>query len=163
MLVETDAPPHKLIFEITESLIMENTAESLAWLLFMKDLGIRVAIDDFGTGYSSLSYLKRFPVDILKIDRTFIADMTVNSEDKALVLAIIAMAKSLNLKVVAEGVENRQQLDLLKISQDHCNVIQGFLFSPAIPASEFATFVADFEYNRYCDESYRPFHKQLQN
>ncbi|MCU7876580.1 MAG: EAL domain-containing protein [Candidatus Thiodiazotropha sp. (ex Lucinoma borealis)] len=163
LLVESDIPPHKLIFEITESLIMENTAESLAWLLFMKNLGIRVAIDDFGTGYSSLSYLKRFPVDILKIDRTFIADMTVNSEDKALVLAIIAMAKSLNLKVVAEGVEKQQQLDLLKISQDHCNVIQGFLFSPAIPASEFATFVADFEYNRYYDESCSPFHKQLQN
>lgn len=163
MLIESDAPPHNLIFEITESLIMENTAESLAWLSFMKNLGISVAIDDFGTGYSSLSYLKRFPVDILKIDRAFIADMTVNSEDKALVLAIIAMAKSLNLKVVAEGVENHQQLDLLKISQDHCDVIQGFLFAPAMPASEFATFVTDFEYNHHSDERHSPHRKQLQN
>ncbi|MEW8072931.1 MAG: EAL domain-containing protein, partial [Candidatus Thiodiazotropha sp.] len=132
------------------SLMMENTAESLEWLSFAKELGISVAVDDFGTGYSSLSYLKRFPVDIIKIDRAFIADMNVNDEDEALVMAIIAMARSLNMKVVAEGVENYQQLDMLRNKQDHCSIIQGFLFAPPMPADQFHSFYRNFDFNRYC-------------
>ncbi|MCU7921588.1 MAG: EAL domain-containing protein [Candidatus Thiodiazotropha sp. (ex Dulcina madagascariensis)] len=149
VLRETGAPPDRLTFEITESLIMENTAESLAWLTFMKALGIRMAINDFGTGHSSLSYLKQFPVDILKIDRSFIADMALSQEGKAMVMTIIAIAKNLNLQVIAEGVENQRQLDMLQGKQDYCTVIQGFLFAPAMPADEFASFVMNFDASRY--------------
>ncbi|MET0110657.1 MAG: EAL domain-containing protein [Candidatus Thiodiazotropha sp.] len=151
-ILETGAPPANMIFEITESLMMENTAESLEWLSFAKDLGISVAVDDFGTGYSSLSYLKRFPVDIIKIDRAFIADMNVNEEDEALVMAIIAMARSLNMKVVAEGVENYQQLNMLRNKQNHCSIIQGFLFAPPMPVDQFHSFYRNFDFNRYCQK-----------
>ncbi|MES9827348.1 MAG: EAL domain-containing protein [Candidatus Thiodiazotropha sp.] len=148
-ILETGAPTANMIFEITESLMMENTAESLEWLSFAKELGISVAVDDFGTGYSSLSYLKRFPVDIIKIDRSFIADMNVNGEDETLVMAIIAMARSLNMKVVAEGVENYQQLDMLRNKQDHCSITQGFLFAPPMPVDQFHEYYRNFDFNRY--------------
>ncbi len=162
-IIETGVSPALMTFEITESLMMENTAESLEWLTFAKELGISVAVDDFGTGYSSLSYLKRFPVDILKIDRAFIADMNVNSEDEALVMAIIAMAKSLNMKVIAEGVENHQQLDMLRDRQDHCSIIQGFLFAPPMPVDQFHSFYRDFDFNRYCQKLHSRFGKYSAN
>jgi EAL domain-containing protein (putative c-di-GMP-specific phosphodiesterase class I) len=98
-------------------------------------MGVKLAIDDFGTGYSSLSYLKRFPVDYVKIDQSFIRDVSANGEDAAITRAIIAMAHSLELKVVAEGVETQAQMDFLKAQQ--CDEIQGFLISRPLAAEHF--------------------------
>ena len=97
-------------------------------------MGVVVAIDDFGTGYSSMSYLRRFPIDKLKIDRSFICDLARNTDDKSIVRTIISLAHSLRLKVVAEGVETAEQLELLK--QFGCDQYQGFLLSPAVPAQQ---------------------------
>ena len=116
-----------LELEITESLLLTQRRHAVKTLQRFSDMGIRLCIDDFGTGYSSLSYLKQLPVDALKIDRTFIRDVTSNKGDAAIVRAIIAMAKSLGLTVVAEGVETEQQLQFLK--REHCDITQGFYFS----------------------------------
>jgi EAL domain-containing protein (putative c-di-GMP-specific phosphodiesterase class I) len=97
----------------------------------LKGAGIHLSIDDFGTGYSSLSYLKRFPIDALKIDRSFVSDITTNPDDAAIATTIILMAHSLRLEVVAEGVETESQLSFLSVLQ--CNEVQGFLFSPPVP------------------------------
>ena len=111
---------------------MKNMEESSSILRELKQMGLRVAIDDFGTGYSSLAYLKRFPLDILKIDRSFIRDIPGDRDNEAIAAAIIAMAHSLNLEVIAEGVETEQQLDFLR---DHgCDEVQGFMFSRPCPA-----------------------------
>ena len=104
-------------------------------------MGIDLSIDDFGTGYSSLSYLKRFPINILKIDRAFIKDILVNSEDEALTCAILSIAESLGLKVVAEGVENIAQYELL--SKHKCQFVQGYLFSKPLVNKEFVEYIAD--------------------
>ncbi len=141
ILHETGLPPHSLEVEITESVVMQNEQTTSDNLNALKDAGIRFSIDDFGTGYSSLSYLKRFPVDALKIDRTFISDVTTDPEDAAIVTAIIAMAHSLNLGVVAEGVETKEQLAFLR--EKACNTIQGFLFSAPVPADEFTRLLQD--------------------
>jgi diguanylate cyclase (GGDEF)-like protein len=124
-----------LELEITESLIMEDVKHSIASLRAIRALGITVAIDDFGTGFSSLSYLARLPVDSLKIDRSFVIDMTTGPEGLALISTIINLAHSLRLKVVAEGVETEEQLRLLTLL--NCDEMQGFLFSRAIPAAIF--------------------------
>ena len=127
--------PQYLELEITESTIMENREDAGQMLRDLKSMGIQISIDDFGTGYSSLSYLKRFTLDALKIDRSFIKDLTQDPDDLAITLAIIAMAHSLGLKVIAEGVETQQHFELLK---DHgCDAVQGFLFSRPLPADEF--------------------------
>jgi diguanylate cyclase (GGDEF)-like protein/PAS domain S-box-containing protein len=123
-----------LEIEITESVAMENVDTNLAILHNIKSLGISIAIDDFGTGYSSLSYLKQLPVDVLKIDRSFIINLISSPEDKAIVTAIISLAKSLGLKVIAEGVEDINQLNLLKIMG--CDEAQGYFFSKPVPESE---------------------------
>ncbi len=102
----------------------------------IKAMGVRLALDDFGTGYSSLSYLRRFPIDVLKIDQSFVRGLNVNSQDAQLISAIIAMGKSLELNIIAEGVETAEQLDFLR-AQD-CEEGQGFLFSKAVPAKDFA-------------------------
>ncbi|MFC1747285.1 putative bifunctional diguanylate cyclase/phosphodiesterase [Pseudomonadota bacterium] len=135
VITKNELMPADLEMEITESVLMESRQASLDNLVALKKLGVRLSIDDFGTGYSSLSYLKRFPVDSLKIDRSFVRDVTSDPDDAAIVIAIIGMAHSLNLEVVAEGVETQQQMTFLK---DHaCEYMQGFVFSRPVPADEF--------------------------
>ena len=130
-----------LELEITESLIMEDVKHSIASLQAIRDMGISVAIDDFGTGFSSLSYLARLPVDTLKIDRSFVIDMTAGPQGLALVSTIIKLAHSLKLKVVAEGVETEEQKHLLHLLD--CDEMQGYLFSKPLPAEAFeATYLA---------------------
>jgi EAL domain-containing protein (putative c-di-GMP-specific phosphodiesterase class I) len=132
---ETQIDPKYLNLELTESVIMENSQVYLNYMLELKKLGVSLVIDDFGTGYSSLSYLKRFPVDKIKIDQSFISGLPNDSDDAAIVRAILAMAKQLNLEVVAEGIETNEQLSFLR--KHSCNIGQGFLFSRAIPPEEF--------------------------
>ena len=121
--------------ELTEGVILRNDEHVVTTLKELKSLGVRLSIDDFGTGYSSLSYLRRFPIDTLKIDRSFVNDITASSDGAAIARAIIAMAHSLKLEVVAEGVETKAQLDFLQEHQ--CDMVQGYLFSPAVPANKF--------------------------
>ena len=128
-LDETGLTADGLELEVTESLLMNDPAETAALLGRFKERGIHISIDDFGTGYSSLSYLKRFPIDALKIDRSFVTEVTSNPDDAAIATAIILMGHSLKLSVVAEGVETENQLAFLKVLQ--CNEVQGYLFSPA--------------------------------
>ncbi|GGX14391.1 bifunctional diguanylate cyclase/phosphodiesterase [Undibacterium macrobrachii] len=127
--------PESIEFEITESMVMNNHEQAIAHMDGLNAAGYTLSIDDFGTGYSSLAYLKRFPVNSLKIDRSFIQDMPADANDTAIVLAIVAMAKTLGLKVVAEGVENATQLDTLMSCS--CDEYQGFYFSKALPFEEF--------------------------
>jgi len=115
---------------------MHNVERALEVLGALKDMGVRLAIDDFGTGYSSLAQLKRFPIDTLKVDRSFIRELPSDSEDKAIAEAIIAMGKTLSLTVVAEGVETREQQEFLR--ERACDQMQGFFFSKPVPAADFA-------------------------
>jgi diguanylate cyclase (GGDEF)-like protein/PAS domain S-box-containing protein len=124
-----------LELEITESLGMKNPELTLKTLHELKAMGVHIAIDDFGTGYSSLSYLNKFPIDTLKIDRSFLGDLRNDQNDSAIVLAVIALAHSLKLKVIAEGVENEGQADYLAIHD--CEKVQGYLFSPPVNADDF--------------------------
>ena len=135
-LGEAGLDPRWLELELTESLLMQNAEAVVATLKRFGDTGIKLSIDDFGTGYSSLSYLKRFPIDALKIDRSFIREVTTNADDAALATSIILMGRSLKLKVVAEGVETASQLSFLRIMQ--CDEAQGFLYSPPVPADDAA-------------------------
>lgn len=131
----TGLPPRLLELELTESLIMEDLDKNIDVLRQLRERGIGLSLDDFGTGYSSLSYLKRFPVDTLKIDRSFVEDMHTNSDDAAITQAIIDMAHSLKMKVVAEGVEEEAQLGLLR--RMGCDAIQGYYISRPIPDIDF--------------------------
>ncbi|WP_296942298.1 EAL domain-containing protein [uncultured Massilia sp.] len=133
--------PGLLELELTESALMSNAEHTIAVLESLKRLGIRIAIDDFGTGYSSLAYLKRFPIDKLKIDIAFVRDITTNPDDAAIALAIISMAHSLHMQVIAEGVESRAQMALLR--RHRCDEIQGFHFSRALPSAELARLVLE--------------------
>ena len=121
-------------FEVTESQIMKNPQKSIKILNEISDLGVSIAIDDFGTGYSSLSYLKKLPINKLKIDKSFVQDLSTNSEDVAIIKTIISLCQSLNLKVIAEGVETKEQLDFLV--ENGCKFIQGYHYSRPIPAVE---------------------------
>lgn len=132
VLKETGLESSRLELEITESSVMDNPEVALTTLRQLNDMGVRLAIDDFGTGYSSLSYLKRFPLDVLKIDQSFVADLPTNEDDAAIVEAIIAMAHRLKLKVVAEGIENNAQLEFL--CRSGCDHGQGYLFGRPGPA-----------------------------
>ena len=127
LIAEHDIQPELIEVEITEGAITGNTSESIASMAALKAINIKLAVDDFGTGYSSLSYLKKFPVDILKIDRAFVSECDSNKEDAAICIAIITLAKSLGLQTVAEGVETAEQLAFLK--KYDCDVYQGFYFS----------------------------------
>ena len=133
-LLRSDFAPGCLEVEITETAIMENPDRAVEELSAIRDLGVGIALDDFGTGYSSFSYLHRFPIDTLKIDRSFIQEIGVTQDTSELVAAIIAMAHILKLRVVAEGIEIEEQLRVL--AGRNCDVIQGYLFSPPIPADE---------------------------
>jgi diguanylate cyclase (GGDEF)-like protein/PAS domain S-box-containing protein len=135
-LQSTGLQPGLLELELTESMVIQNTERAGRVLAEIKKMGVRLAIDDFGVGYSSLTHLKRFPIDTLKVDRSFIRDLPQNAEDKALTEAIIAMGKSLNLTVVAEGVETQEQQTFLR--DRACDEMQGFFFSKPIPSGEFA-------------------------
>jgi diguanylate cyclase (GGDEF)-like protein len=143
VLEDTGLPPHLLELEITESTLMEHAVDTLKALHRLRNLGVRLSIDDFGTGYSSLSYLKRFPVDIIKIDRSFVRDVPQDADDAAIIAGIIALAHSLRLEVVAEGVETEAQLKFLR--DQHCDLLQGFYLSPAVPADQFAALIIDRE------------------
>ncbi|MDQ1910093.1 EAL domain-containing protein [Paenibacillus sp. GD4] len=133
VLQETGLPPELLELEITESSTMDVDYVS-ELLQSLKKLGVKISIDDFGTGYSSLYYLKRFPIDKLKIDQSFVRDIMTDPNDAAIVASIIAMTRHLNLRVIAEGVETREQLDYLY--SNHCNEIQGYWFSPPLEAGQ---------------------------
>ncbi len=132
---DSGLPPDRLEVEITESMLVDNVDEVIEILSKIKDLGITIAMDDFGTGYSSLSVLKRFPIDTLKIDQSFVRHLSEDSEDAKIVTAIISMAKSMNLKVVAEGVENQEQLAFL--AKRGCDLMQGYYFSKPLQDEDF--------------------------
>jgi EAL domain-containing protein (putative c-di-GMP-specific phosphodiesterase class I) len=125
-----------LCLELTESVMMENVEETIATLLELKKLEVKISIDDFGTGYSSLSYLKRLPIDTLKIDQSFVRNTPADADDAAIATLIISMAHSLQLSVVAEGVETEEQMQALRSQQ--CDVMQGYLVSRPVPGSEIA-------------------------
>ncbi|HTP66045.1 MAG TPA: EAL domain-containing protein [Geobacteraceae bacterium] len=141
VLDETGLDPRLLELELTESVLMKNAREAAQTLKALKEMGLNIAIDDFGTGYSSLSYLMRFPLDTLKIDQSFIREIPADSDSTAIIRAIIALAHSLKLRVVAEGVETETQLDFLRANG--CNALQGFLFSRPLPAAEVARLIRE--------------------
>jgi diguanylate cyclase (GGDEF)-like protein len=132
VLDDTGLPPHLLCLEITEGMMMENHERSIGILAQLKALGCRIAVDDFGTGYSSLSYLQSFPIDILKIDQSFVRDLATSAERHTIVTAIVRMAQTLGLTVVAEGVEEDAQAQILRAMA--CDEIQGYLYSKPLPA-----------------------------
>jgi EAL domain-containing protein (putative c-di-GMP-specific phosphodiesterase class I) len=139
ILEETGLPPVNLTLEITESALMNDAASALRVLRALKDLGCTLAIDDFGTGYSSLSHLQRFPLDILKIDKSFVDELGADRGGAEIVAAVVKLAHALGLQVIAEGVETEEQLDAL--TRLDCDFAQGYLFSRPVPARELA---ADF-------------------
>lgn len=134
ILCETGLDPECLELELTESIAMQNAAETVAVLHGLKRIGVQISIDDFGTGYSSLGYLKRFPIDRLKVDQSFVAGIVEDPNDAAIIIAVIALAHNLGLKVIAEGVETGEQLDFLKMH--FCNEVQGYLLGRPMPAEE---------------------------
>ena len=143
ILGDTGLDPRHLEFELTESGLMRDTHHTTDVLHALKDLGVQIAIDDFGTGYSSLSYLRRFPIDTLKIDQSFVQDIRHEAQEAILVGAIIAIGNSLKLQVVAEGIETRQQLAYLQ--SRHCSEGQGYYFGRPVEAAQFAAMMASSE------------------
>ncbi|MBI1772670.1 MAG: EAL domain-containing protein, partial [Burkholderiales bacterium] len=137
IFTEAGADPSNVTLELTESMVMQDVNSTLVALRALKKLGVSISLDDFGTGYSSLSYLRRFPIDELKIDKSFINDIHENPDDAAIASAIIAMALSLSLSVVAEGVEKKEQAELLR--KMGCSQVQGYYFGRPMDASGFAT------------------------
>ena len=140
-LENTGLNPAYLEIELTESLLLQNVEEGIAILQALKDLGLHVSIDDFGTGFSSLSYLKRLPVDKLKIDQSFIKDLTTDPGDAAIVTSMITLAHNLDLTVIAEGVENAEQLGFLRA--ERCDEVQGYLISKPMPSEDFSDWMED--------------------
>jgi EAL domain-containing protein (putative c-di-GMP-specific phosphodiesterase class I) len=132
--------PELLELELTESLLIENTESAISIMTRFKKLGVLVSIDDFGTGYSSFAYLKQFPIDFLKVDRTFIRDLARNPKDAAIVEAISALARSLGIGLIAEGVEEVHQAEYLRTC--YCTEMQGWLFGRAVPAEELPNLVS---------------------
>jgi EAL domain-containing protein (putative c-di-GMP-specific phosphodiesterase class I) len=135
-LHDSGLPPSLLELELTEGMLMHHADETVQTLKQLHEMGVRLAIDDFGTGYSSLSYLKRFPIHTLKIDRSFVQDLSHDPDDAAIVTAIVAMARGLDLSVTAEGVETEEQAAFLRSLS--CRLVQGFHFGRPMPAAEFA-------------------------
>jgi len=141
VLEQTELDPVYLELEITESTIMQDIESTITVLEKLAGMGLGLAIDDFGTGYSSLSYLKRFPINKLKIDKSFIDDVIVSDDDATIVAAIIGLSHNLKLNVICEGVEDSEQLHWLQ--ENRCNEIQGYYFSKPLPADEFEAFVRE--------------------
>jgi predicted signal transduction protein with EAL and GGDEF domain len=141
ILRDTGLNPAHLELEVTESTVMHNAERAAATLEQLKAMGVSIAIDDFGTGYSSLAYLKRFPIDSLKIDRSFIADLPGDTDDAAITRGVIAMAHSLRLRVIAEGVETREQAEFLR--EHGCDEMQGNYVSPPLPEQRFMGLLQD--------------------
>ncbi|HRH43568.1 MAG TPA: EAL domain-containing protein [Pyrinomonadaceae bacterium] len=141
ILIDTKIDPSTLKLEITESAVMENAETAIKILKELKQLGVQLSIDDFGTGYSSLSYLHRFPIDTLKVDRSFVSTMEEGSENGEIVRTVISLAKTLGMNVVAEGIETVHQLHQLRIL--NCEYGQGYLFSRPVPIPEADTMVDD--------------------
>jgi diguanylate cyclase (GGDEF)-like protein len=133
-IAQSRIDPRLLELEVTETLLMEDTARTVRWLEALRGQGITIALDDFGTGYSSLSYLKRFPVDTIKMDKSFVRDVASDAQSGAIATAIVTLAHSLGMDVVAEGVETREQLESL--AARGCDTVQGFLFSRPVPHAE---------------------------
>lgn len=146
IIEETKIDPNYLELEMTESAIMKNETSAVTILHQLKEAGIKISIDDFGTGYSSLSHLKKLPLDVLKIDKSFVQDMTVSPDDASLVMTIITLAHNLGLKVIAEGVETEEQLRFLHLLR--CDEWQGFLYSKPVPADQFEELLDDNRQNR---------------
>jgi EAL domain-containing protein (putative c-di-GMP-specific phosphodiesterase class I) len=138
ILMETGLEPRCLELELTESVLMQDADSTATVLQALKAMGVKLALDDFGTGYSSLSYLARFPIDTLKIDQSFVHKMLSNTNDASIISAVISMGKSLNRRVIAEGVETEQQLGFLQARR--CNEGQGYYFSHPLNAEDFAKF-----------------------
>lgn len=143
IIKEKEIPRNSIVFELTERIIMSNETEVIDKLIQLKLLGIKIAVDDFGTGYSSLSYLNRFPIDCIKIDQSFIKNIVKYKEDSAIAKAIITIAKTLNYKVVAEGVENRKQYKFLE--REGCTNIQGFFISKPIRLASLIKFLKEWD------------------
>ena len=141
LLEEHDLPGDCLEMEITEGMLMAGTSAVNEALARLNELGVRIAMDDFGTGYSSMSNLRRYPFDVLKIDKSFIQDITTDEADRELVAATIVMAHALGLKVVAEGVETASQLDILRRLK--CDFAQGYLFARPMPAEELGAYLRE--------------------
>jgi EAL domain-containing protein (putative c-di-GMP-specific phosphodiesterase class I) len=139
-LEETGLDPRFLELELTESVLMESVASTAEMLWELKAMGLRLAVDDFGTGYSSLSYLMHFPIDALKVDQSFVHEITAEGDTSPIITAVIAMGRSLKQRVIAEGVETGQQLAFLRAQ--HCEEGQGFHFSRPLPADRFAALLA---------------------
>jgi EAL domain-containing protein (putative c-di-GMP-specific phosphodiesterase class I) len=135
VLREAGLPPQWLELELTESILIQDAKDAMQRLQALSQLGVKLAIDDFGTGYSSLAYLKRFPIQRLKIDRTFISGLPLEESDAAIVQAIVQMGHALRLEIVAEGVENDAQREFLQ--QAGCGLYQGYLFAPALDVAAF--------------------------
>jgi EAL domain-containing protein (putative c-di-GMP-specific phosphodiesterase class I) len=141
VLLESALEPGYLQLELTESVLMRNVDTSISILHELKQIGVQLAVDDFGTGYSSLSYLSQFPIDVLKIDQSFVQRISADSGNGVIVSAVIGMGASLRQRVIAEGVETQEQL--LFLNKHHCNEGQGFFFSAPVAAAEFGRYVRE--------------------
>lgn len=141
VLTQTGLEPHRLELELTESTLLENTELSLSQLQQLRAHGVRLAIDDFGTGYSSLGYLRCFPFERIKIDRSFIVDLSPSGQARAIIQAIIDLAHALGMSVTAEGVETPEQLVMLQA--DGCDEVQGYLLARPMPMEQLAALLAN--------------------
>jgi EAL domain-containing protein (putative c-di-GMP-specific phosphodiesterase class I) len=140
ILIETGMDPTRLELEITESMFMDRFEESLKTIVRLKEAGVRIAVDDFGTGFSSLSTLKNLPIDTLKIDGAFVRGLPSDTKDAGITRAIVAMAKTLNVTVVAEAVETEAQRDFLQAAS--CDQVQGYYYSKPVPAAQLSAMLA---------------------